>query len=344
MIKSKRWLMRSQRDVVLDEYDFDDEDLKPDEVIIRADFTAVSPGTECANYQALDPDVYREDSWCPYPWHAGYAGAGHVLATGEEVTQFNPGDHVVAALTHGTHWRGNLNSLIGPANPSIPLEHAAYTPIVSICITALQVLRNDHLDPYPLAGVWGQGVIGNLTAQVLQCAGYRTFGIDPVEQRRELASDCGIRETLDPSSDSFREQVEELTGGRGFDVAVDTTGQAAITIGIPEHVRMRGEMVLMTHWRSQPLVDASPFIHKVFWDGITVYGAHMRTPGREPWSDWTEVQRRKWAKIQYQMSVGQIVVEPLISHRVQPGQCKDTYEGLCFDRSKWWGAVVDWRS
>jgi len=334
--------MRAKQDVVLESYDFDETNLKPREIAVRVDWTAVSPGTECANYLALDPDVLDKNSWCAYPWNAGYAGSGHVIAVGKKVKEYEVGEQVVGDMAHGTHWRGNVDKLIAPANPAVAPEHAAYTLILGICVTALQVL-DSSIDPFPVVGVWGQGTIGNLTAQILQRGGCRVVGIDPLAQRRELARQCGIREVLDPTAADFAAQIAAIAGKGGFDVAVDTTGAAAVTIGIPEYVRLRGQLILMTHWRSQPVVDASPFIHKIFWNGLTVHGAHMRSPGQEPWGDWFVLQRRKWAKIQHEMATGGIKVEPLISHRVLPVRCKDVYEGLCFNQSEWWGAVVDWR-
>lgn len=342
-MKAKRWVMRDKRDVVLEEYELRDVKLKPLEIGIEVDYTAVSPGTECANYLALDPDVYDPDSWCAYPWQAGYSGTGRVTAIGSKVKGFEVGDRVVGAIPHGTHWRMNSEGQVALANPEVAPEYSAYTLIIAICTTALQVLRNDQLDPFKTAGIWGQGTIGNITAQILQAAGYRVVGIDPVEQRRNLSQACGIGAVLDPTRPDFAAQAEEMTHGHGLDVAVDTTGQAAVTVDIPKHIRMRGEMVLMTHWRSQPQVDASPFIHQVFWNGLTVHGAHMRAPGHEPWSYWEALQRRKFVKIQQELASGRINVAPLISHRVRPEQCREVYEGLCFDQAHWWGAVVDWQ-
>jgi len=342
-MKAKRWVMRDKRHVVVEEFEFDSSPPGPREVLIEMEYSAVSPGTECANYLALDPDVYEPTSWCPYPWQAGYSAAGRVTAVGSDVTEYIVGDRAVGALPHTSHTRAIVDGQLAPAHPDVAPEHAAYTLIIAICTSALQVLRNDNIDPFKTAGVWGQGTIGNLTAQILQAAGYRTIGIDPVAQRRNLAQACGIGATLDPTRPDFAARIAEITNGEGFDVAVDTTGQAPVTIGIPQHIRMRGEMVLMTHWRSQPQLDVSPFIHTVFWNGLSVHGAHMRCPGKTPWSDWTALQRRKFGKIGHELATGRINVEPLISHRVTSEQCKEVYEGLCFDQANWWGAVVDWR-
>jgi hypothetical protein len=82
MQKAKRWMMREQRHVALEEFDCDMTSLKPREIAVRADFTAISPGTECANYLALDPDVLKP--LLPDEIDNGYHGAMFRIAVGPE--------------------------------------------------------------------------------------------------------------------------------------------------------------------------------------------------------------------------------------------------------------------
>ncbi len=330
--------MVGKQDVILETFDFSPE-LKPRELAVRALFTAVSPGTECANYLALDPDTMRPGSWCAYPWLPGYSGTGEVLALGSAVKEFQIGDRVVGNFPHASHAVVNADEVVGPADMALDPKHAAYTRIANISHTPLQTLR---LEPFGTAAVWGQGLIGNLAAQFLKAAGYRVAGIDPVADRRKLAEDCGIPLTLDPCAGDLREQVMEVTGGRGLDVAVDTTGHAPTTVGIPSFLRIRGQMVLLTHWRSQPFTDATPFISDIFTKGITLLGSHEWPVGSEPFHDWSALQRQKMASIQKLMASGGLQIAPLIGHVVTPAQCRETYEGLCFDKENWSGAVVDW--
>ncbi|MBI4024072.1 MAG: hypothetical protein HY360_03770 [Verrucomicrobia bacterium] len=56
--------MREKRHVALEEFDCDKTALKPREIAVRVDFSAIRPGPECANYLALNPDVYRPGKWC----------------------------------------------------------------------------------------------------------------------------------------------------------------------------------------------------------------------------------------------------------------------------------------
>lgn len=186
-------------------------------------------------------------------------------------------------------------------------------------------------------------MIGNLVAQLLQRAGGRVVGIDPVAERRALATRCGLGETLDPTAANFRDQIQTSTRGAGLDIAVDTTGHAPTTLGMPSFIRPRGQMVLMTHWRSQPTLDAAPFMYEMLVKGITFHGAHESAPALAPALNAVALQRRKWLKIMHELTTGGVQVSPLISHIIQPPQCKEAYDGLSFDRATWWGVVVDWR-
>ncbi len=141
----------------------------------------------------------------------------------------------------------------------------------------------------------------------------------------------------------MRERVNELTGGEGFDITVDTTGHAPTTLAMPGFTRVRGQMVLMTHWRSQPALDATDFIRELLCRGVTLHGAHEVAPGMAAGVDKNALQRRKWMKIQHELATGGVRVAPLISQIVKPPQCREVYEGLSFGRAKWWGVVVDWR-
>ena len=240
--------MVAKQQIVLEEFQFDPTALKPRDVAVRVDFSAISPGTECANYLALDPDVLVPGKWCSYPWTPGYAGCGHVIGVGSSVTEYKVGDPVVGYTPHASHMICDVDKEVIALDPRVKPEHATYMRLFGISFTSLLFLEPD---PMPTVGVWGLGMIGNLCAQLLRRAGGRVIGIDPVAERRALAARCGIGETLDPTAANFSEQIKSLTRGAGLDIAVDTTGHAPTTIAMPSFLRARGQMVLMTHWRSQ---------------------------------------------------------------------------------------------
>jgi len=339
MTHAKRWRMLAKEKIVIEDFDPNEKPLQPREIRIRSHFTAISPGTECANYLALDPDVNIPGKWCSYPWMPGYSGCGEVIELGSAVKNYKVGDMVVGFVPHATHCTCPVDDVI-PLDPRLAPELATYLRLLSIAYTPLIVMRQEAL---PAVGVWGLGMIGNLVAQLLRRSGGRVIGIDPVPERRALAERCGIAETLDPTVPKFREKLTEMLGGAELDIAVEATGHAPTTLSLPSFIRVRGQMILMTSWRSQPVVDANDFILNILCRGISLHGAHECAPGWEIGIDEAALKRRKYLKLQHELVAGNLAIEPLISHRIKPAQAKEAYDGLSFDRSKWWGVVVDWR-
>lgn len=325
----------------MDFYELDEAALGPRQMLVRSDYTAISPGTEGANFTAREPDVWKTGRWCSYPWKPGYAGVGEVVAIGRSVTEYQSGDLVVGQMRHGSLWLvEDVLQAVAKRDPAVKPEWAAYTPIIGIAMTALQVVRSE---PFGTAAVWGLGTIGNFSAQLLSRSGWRVAGIDPLPSRRELAGRCGISETWDPGDPNLSERIAEFTRGTGLGLAVDTTGHAPTTASLPTHLMRRGQLVLLTHWRDQPAIDMTAFVNTIFVKGLTIHGAHASAPGSEAGSDFHALQRLKWTRIQEQIAVGGLNVAPLISHVIKPEHVNEAYNGLCFDPAVWSGVLVDWR-
>jgi threonine dehydrogenase-like Zn-dependent dehydrogenase len=245
-------------------------------------------------------------------------------------------------MSHATHCVMDTNEPVIKVTEKIPPQEAAFARIAGIGMTAAQVTR---IEPLMTAGVWGLGMIGNFCALSFVSAGARTIGIDPVAQRRDLANRCGISETLDPNDPNFAEKLAKVSDGEGLDVVIDSTGHAPTAITLPNHARLRGQMVFLTHWRKQEVPDPSPMIRDIFVKSLTVHGAHeyfveSELGGR---ARWVTVQNRKWKRILRDVANGGMKLAPMISHFVKPDQAKEAYDGLCFDKNNWWGVTVDWR-
>jgi hypothetical protein len=52
--------------------------LEPNEVIVEAECSFISAGTELSISTGTDAGVFTPGSWCAYPWKAGYANVGVV--------------------------------------------------------------------------------------------------------------------------------------------------------------------------------------------------------------------------------------------------------------------------
>lgn len=337
MTKPRRWIIKGKRDVVLEDFDFDPGNLGPEQVAVQTQVTAVSSGTECANYLGLDPDVYVPGSWCAYPWIPGYAGVGTVTAIGSAVQDCKVGDTVIGLIPHASHAVIQRPRIV--KDPGIDSASAAWIRLFGICMTALQVLNRET---FPTIGVWGQGMIGLFCAQLLREAGAHVVGVDPVPKRRETAIACGISMALDPQDADFAGEIRRITRGHGFDVVVDTTGHPPTTVGLAQHVKQSGQIILMTHWRSAEELNAAPLINSVFQKGLQLTGALETMPGSEPWNLWPVLQQEKWKKLQALFLSKRLTLSPIMSYVASPSECRDIYETLCFRKEQWIGVNVDW--
>ena len=131
-----------------------------------------------------------------------------------------------------------LNSL----PDTFPFHYAAMIEAVSIAVHAV------NLTPMPLGSsalVVGSGMIGLLVVQTLRLAGCGLIiAVDLEDSKLELAKSLGADVGLNPKSTDVVKAVQELTGGRGADVAIEVVG-AAKTIDTAIHAVKKGGSVTL---------------------------------------------------------------------------------------------------
>jgi threonine dehydrogenase-like Zn-dependent dehydrogenase len=154
------------------------------EVLVRTLRSGISGGTERLVYRgevpddvALDDTIGALGGTFSYPFAYGYACVGQVAESGQVVFAFHPHQDVFAA---------RADDLI--PLPAVDPASATLLPLVE---TALQVTLDAGTGYRDRVIVLGAGVLGLLTALLLQRAGWRPVIAEPQAWRRDLASDLG---------------------------------------------------------------------------------------------------------------------------------------------------------
>src|SRR5215211_5029270 len=191
------------------------------ELLVRAEFSGISGGTEMLAYRGeLDPELARDetleslDGTFAYPFTYGYSVVGQVERSRASVAE---GARVFAFHAHQDRF------VVGERD-AIPLggEDPRRATLLPLVETALQVC----LDAGPRLGepvaVLGLGCVGALTAVLLGRAGAHVVGSDPREDRRHAAARLGVRTV---PSESLRDAVDGMTHGRGVALVVEATGR-----------------------------------------------------------------------------------------------------------------------
>ena len=167
------------------------------------------------------------------PMALGVEAAGTVLAAGQAVSEWAPGD---AVMTHPVPLRDQgtwAPRLIAPAGllarkpPGASWEAAAAFPVPAI--TAEQVLGalNIHAGE-PLLVHEAGGVTGGLLAALAVLRGAEVIATAGPSSRRRVSA-LGARYVIDYHDQDWSEQVRAITGGRGVAAAANAAPGGAAT-------------------------------------------------------------------------------------------------------------------
>ncbi|MFZ0537442.1 MAG: bi-domain-containing oxidoreductase [Candidatus Sulfotelmatobacter sp.] len=213
-------------------------------VLVRTAASLVSAGTERAASEfagknllqkaRMRPDLVREvlskisrDGFVPtmsavrsrldQPLGLGYSSAGTVVAVGEGVTGFNPGDRVACAGTgHAVHAElACIPRLLTARIPSetVSFDEAAFTTVGAV---ALHGIRTADVKLGDVVAVIGLGLLGQLIAQILKTAGCTVLGMDISVERADLALRLGA-DAVSTSSSAFVDLCQQHSSGHGVD-------------------------------------------------------------------------------------------------------------------------------
>ncbi|MCB0749401.1 MAG: zinc-binding alcohol dehydrogenase, partial [Ignavibacteriae bacterium] len=150
----------------------------------------------------------------------GYSVSGTIIEIGEEVDTFEVGDFVAAASASANHaeYVNVPVNLVCKIPKGLSLENASTVALGAI---AIQGVRRSELSLGETCVVFGAGIIGLITIQLLQNAGVRVAAIDLDENRLQLAKLYGT-EQIFLSDENIVKSIINWTGGFGADAIIFT--------------------------------------------------------------------------------------------------------------------------
>ena len=315
------------------------------QILVAAEASAVSPGTELAVYTGthqwlLDPNL---PDW-KFPFRSGYSAAGTVVAVGKGITGWKPGDRVSFPGNHASaelltigHERGRLWKL--PDN--LDFEKAALAVIMrygmGASIRAGLTLGRSF-------AVLGLGMIGQSALRCAMAAGaFPVIGIDSVKMRRESALAAGADLVLDPTDPQMKAQMNEFLGTKGAEIIADATG---VPDAIPVAMSLAcdaGQVVVVGSPRGKAKeVNFYDDLHRRYIEVTGAHGnqlfepAHTRLAGA-----WSIDKAQRW--LLGNLANGRLNLNGLITHRITPPELGATYEGLLKNKEQYLCAVMRWK-
>lgn len=175
-------------------------------------------------------DIYQRSGLyklASLPAVLGMEGAGEVVATGEGVTAFKPGDRVA----YGTELGGYAEERTIRSNRLVPLPDAiSYETAAAMMLQGMTVryLLRETFDVRPgtvLLFHAAAGGVGLIACQWARALGATMIGTVGSPEKTALARAHGCTHVIDYRREDFVARVREITGGAGCDVVYDSIGR-----------------------------------------------------------------------------------------------------------------------
>jgi len=278
------------------------------------------------------PTVEAVFSRLDEPLPLGYCNAGVVLEVGSSVRGLRPGDRVAS---NGPH----AEMVCVPANlcaripDGVTDEQAAFTVLSSIGLQGIRLVQ-------PTLGervvVYGLGLIGLVTVQLLLASGCEVLGIDLSSARCRTAEAFGAR-VVEPGADPIS-AAAAWTEGKGVDAVIITASAKTddIVHNAAQMCRKRGRIVLVgvvgLNLRRADFYEKELSFQVSCSYGPGRYDEGYELAGRDyplGFVRWTE--QRNFEAVLQMLASKRLVIDDLITHRYPLDRAPEAYQKLSND-------------
>jgi 2-desacetyl-2-hydroxyethyl bacteriochlorophyllide A dehydrogenase len=211
------------------------------DIVVRTLWSGISAGTEMLAYRGeIDPDLPLDETigtlsgTFSFPFRYGYScvgrveGSRHGIPDGQLVFAFHAHQDVFTAPADDV-------VVLDDVDPRIATLFPLVETALQAALDAGAVLEEDVV-------LTGLGVVGVLTGLLLQRAGGRVLGVEPVAERRRVAASVGL-EAVAP------EEAPDVVAARapdGVRLAVEASGRPEVLAGVLPLLAHEGEALVVS--------------------------------------------------------------------------------------------------
>lgn len=299
------------------------------QVLIRTEFTNISIGTELATIR----DARRRGK----PAHGlGYSLVGVIEQAGPDAA-YPPGTRVLTQDPHATAvLTDGSRTWLTPIPDNLDPIHATLGTLTSV---ALHIVERARVNIGECAVVFGYGLVGALTTQLVRRAGAgRVLVVEPDESKWELAMRLGADRVVGGETSAIMGALSEFGYEDGADLAIEVAGHPSVFPGALEALRIGGRLVCTSSFPNGLSVTLYPAI---IAKELTLLGAHQpKCPvERVPYYPFSQLENRTAALSM--MADGTLKVAEFITHRVPWQEAARLYAELERGMTAL-GIILDW--
>lgn len=164
----------------------------------------------------------------PLPYVPGTDAAGIVLACGDRVTRFKPGDRVCCGNWFGAFAERMVAKESSVARLPADVDFTVGSTVLHTYLTAWYALiERARLQAGETVLVTGAaGGVGLACVEIAHLMGARVIAVVGSAAKAAVARRHGAADVIDHSCEDVRERAKALAGDKGVDVCVDNVGGA----------------------------------------------------------------------------------------------------------------------
>jgi len=205
--------------------DVDEPRPSADEVLVDVRAASVSYMDylmTCGRYQ-MQPTL---------PYVPGTDAAGIVLACGEHVSRFRPGDRVSCESWFGGFAermvaKESMTALL-PANVDFTVGSAVLNSYLTAWYALIERARLQAGETVLVTGA--AGGVGLACVEIAHLLGARVIAVVGSAAKAAVVRQHGADEVIDHSGEDIRQRVKSLTSDEGLDVCIDNVGGALFAV------------------------------------------------------------------------------------------------------------------
>lgn len=307
----------------------------PDEALVEAECSGISPGTELLLYRGEAPTDLPADETIPaldgdleYPLRYGYAVVGRIREVGEGVDTDWLDRRVFAFHPHASHATLPVDEL-RPVPEGLSAAAATLLPNVEAAV-------NFAMDARPMIGeravVFGQGVLGLLTTALLEEYPLDALcTVDRYPLRRERSRALGADATFEPG------ETEGLHAAlEGADLSIELSGDPAALDAAIAATGYDGRVLVGSWYGNKPAdLDLGGRFHR---SRISIESSQVSTIDPRLRGRWEKDRRLDvaWNRL------AAIDADALLTHRVPIEEASEAYRLLDERPDEAIGAVLSY--
>ncbi len=291
-----------------------------------------------------------------YPNVFGHEFSGIVMKVGENEKGIQVGDKVAVAplkpchqcedCLSGNHALCKNYSFIGSREYGAWAEYVK-APLINVVklpettnmvygafleplTVALHGLFLMDFKPMSTVAITGMGTIGLLTLQCAKLMGAReitVFDID--DEKLQIAKELGADHVVNTSYEDFRDQVQKITQGKGFEMVLETAGVPVTEMLCLEIAGNNGRVMYIGTPHKAFTIEPKQFEY-INRKELMVRGSWMSYSAPFPGKEWTIGAKY--------LGEGQIVIDPLIGRTVTIDQLPKAFDD--FEAGKISGKIM----